>query len=195
MMKRCFNKRCSKLTGAVKRNIKSIAHLEQEFLRQRPTVACLSDWITDIIGSPVFFVGHLVCLAAWIVVNTVDVPDVPHFDPYPCPFLALGIAVEGVLFATFVLMSQKRQTHQADHWAHVDLQVNLLAEQEATKMLQLLQVICNRLGLKKVVQDRDLQEMIKETHIIAMAQALEKAREPAESVAAERPYNEPKPAA
>ena len=195
MMKRLLNKRRSKLTGAVKRNIKSIAQLEQEFLRHRSTIACLGDWIIDIIGSPVFFVGHLVCLAGWVVLNTVDVLGVPHFDPYPCPFLALSIAVEGGVFAMLVLMSQKRQTHQADHWAHVDLQVNLLAEQEATKMLQLLQVICNRLGLKKVVKDHDLQEMIKETHIIAMAQELEKAREPDESVPAKRPYNESKPAA
>jgi CRP/FNR family cyclic AMP-dependent transcriptional regulator len=134
-MKRCLDKRNAKLTRAVKRNINSIARLEQEFLRQRSAVACLSDWITDVIGSPIFIVGHLVCLTAWIVLNTVAIPGVPQFDPYPCPLLALGIAVEGVLFATFVLMSQKRQLHQANHWAHVDLQVNLLAEQEATKIL------------------------------------------------------------
>jgi uncharacterized membrane protein len=182
MMRKCFPTRCPRLTRAVQRNIQSIARLEQEFLRQRSTVACLSDWIIDIVGSPVFFVAHLSCLAGWILLNTLNVLGIPHFDPYPCPFLALGIAVEGALFATFVLMSQKRQTHQADHWAHVDLQVNLLAEQEATKMLQLLQIICTRLGLEKVVHDRELQEMIEETQIIAMAQELEKAREAEEGV-------------
>src|SRR5689334_4094907 len=139
-MKRCLDKRNAKLTRAVKRNINSIARLEQEFLRQRSAVACLSDWITDVIGSPIFIVGHLVCLTAWIVLNTVAIPGVPQ--------------------------------------SHVDLQVNLLAEQEATKMLQLLHVICNRLGLRKVVQDQRLKEMLTETHILAMAQELEKAREP-----------------
>jgi hypothetical protein len=53
----------------------------------------------------------------------------------------------------------------------------LLAEQEMTKMLQLLQSVCNQLGLKKAVQDRELKEMVKDTHIVAVVQELEKARE------------------
>jgi uncharacterized membrane protein len=195
MMRKCFRTRGPRLIRAVQRNIQSIAQLEHAFLRQRSSIACLSDWITDIVGSPVFFVAHLVSLAGWIVLNTLNVLGIPHFDPHPCPFLALGIAVESALFATFVLMSQKRQTHQADHWAHVDLQVNLLAEQEATKMLQLLQIICTRLGLEKVVYDRELQEMIEDTQIIAMAQALEKAREAEEGVLAKNPSSEAKQAA
>jgi uncharacterized membrane protein len=74
-------------------------------------------------------------------------------------------------------MSQKRQSCQADQWAHVALQVGLLAEQETTKMLQLLQSICNHLGLKSVVHDQELKEMVQMTPIIAIVQELEKARE------------------
>jgi uncharacterized membrane protein len=144
----------------VKRNIESIAQLEQEWLGQRSAVACLSDRVTDSAGSPLFVVAHVLWFAGWVLVNTFDVLGIPHFDPYPFGFLALCIAWEAALLSTFVLMSQKRQTRQADQRAHVALQVSLLAEQETTKMLQLLQSICNHLGLQKVVQDRELKERI-----------------------------------
>jgi uncharacterized membrane protein len=87
----------------------------------------------------------------------------------------LCIASEAALLSMFILMSQARQTRQGDQWAHVALQVSMLSEQETTKMLQMLQSICQQLGLKKVVQDRDLKEMVKDTPIVAVMQELEKA--------------------
>lgn len=47
-----------------------------------------------------------------------------------------------------MLISQKGMTRQADRRAHLDLQINLLAEQEATTALQLLERICRHLGLE-----------------------------------------------
>jgi uncharacterized membrane protein len=194
-MKKWFGKQSPTVSDTVKRNIDSIAQLEQEFLRQRSTVACLSDRITDIAGSPLFITAHVLWFAGWVLVNTFDVLGIAHFDPYPFCFLALCLASEAALLSTFVLMSQKRQTHQADQWAHVGLQISLLAEQETTKMLQLLQSICNHLGLKKAVQDRELREMVKETHIVAVMQELEKAREADEGLSANPAHSEEKRAA
>jgi len=45
-------------------------------------------------------------------------------------------------------MSQNRMSRQADRRAHLDLQVNLLAEQENMMMLKLLQRLCHRLGVE-----------------------------------------------
>ncbi len=163
------------ISERVQRNIDSIAELEQEFLRQRSTVACISDRIANVAATPFFIVSHLVWFAGWILLNTYDCFGVVHFDPYPFCFLALCIASEAALLSMFVLMSQQRQTRQADQWAHVGLQLGMLNEQETTKMLQMLQSICNHFGLKKVVQDQELKEMIKETPFVAVMQELEKA--------------------
>ena len=159
----------------VQRNIDSIAALEQEFLRQRSTVACISDRIADIAASPFFIGGHLVWFSGWILLNTFSVFGVVRFDPYPFCFLALCISSEAALLSMFVLMSQQRQRRQADQWAHVGLQVGMLSEQETTKMLQMLQSLCNHFGLKKIVQDQELKEMVKETSFVAVMQELEKA--------------------
>lgn len=40
------------------------------------------------------------------------------------------------------MMSQNRAGRQAEARSHLDLQINLLAEQESTKMLQMLQLLC-----------------------------------------------------
>jgi uncharacterized membrane protein len=164
-----------RIPEAVQRNIASIAELEQEFSRQRSTVACLSDKVSSVASSPFFFLGHLTWFAGWILLNTVDCYGIKHFDPYPFSFLGLCISSEAALLAMFVLMSQQRQTRQAEQWAHAGLQVGMLSEQETTKMLQMLQSISHHLGMKNVRLDRELNEMVKETPIVAVMQELEKA--------------------
>jgi uncharacterized membrane protein len=168
---------CPKIPATVKRNIGSIAQLEQEFLRQRSAVSCVSDRITNLIASPLFLTAHMLWFVAWILVNTLGAFVIVPFDPYPFCLLALCVASETILLTTFVLRSQQRQTRSADQWAHVGLQVGLLAEQETTKMLQLLQSMCNQLGLKSLARDKELKEMIQTTPIVAIVQELEKARE------------------
>jgi len=159
----------------IQKNIDSIAELEQEFLRQRSAVACLSDRVSSIAASPLFILGHLAWFAIWIVLNTFDCAGLEHFDPYPFGFLGLCISSEAALLSMFVLMSQQRQSRQAEQWAHAGLQVGMLSEQETTKMLQMLQSISHHLGMKNVRLDRELNEMVKETPIVAVMQELEKA--------------------
>ena len=74
-------------------------------------------------------------------------------------------------------MSQQRQTHQAEQWAHAGLQLGMLNEQETTKMLQMAQSIRFHLGMKRIGQDIELNEMVKEIPILAIMQELEKALE------------------
>lgn len=164
----------NKPPGLSQKNIDSIVQLEQGFLRERSTLDWASDVISTFVGSVYFVIAHTVLIAAWVVVN---IPSVWGFDPYPYQFMNLVLAVETVFLSTFVLMSQNRQTRQADRWAHIDLQISLLAEQESTKMLQMLQKICDRLGLDKVAADKELAEMIKSTHVEVLAGELDEARE------------------
>ena len=55
------------------------------------------------------------------------------------------------------------------------MQVGLLAEQEMTKVLQLLRSMCNKLGMQTISRDKELTEMVKETHVLALVQELGKA--------------------
>jgi uncharacterized membrane protein len=50
------------------------------------------------------------------------------------------------LLAAFVLMKQNRMGMVADRRDHLDLQVNLLTEQRATQIIQMLDWLSTRLG-------------------------------------------------
>jgi len=61
-------------------------------------------------------------------------------------------------------MSQNRSGEQADRRNHLDLQINLLSEDENTKMIQMLQAICAHHGLK-VGQDPEIGAMAERTKV------------------------------
>ena len=73
--------------------------------------------------------------------------------------IANFVSVEGVLLSTFVLIKQNRMSQRADQRAHLDLQINLLSEKEITKLLQLQQVICERLGIEEIKKDEEVSEL------------------------------------
>jgi hypothetical protein len=55
----------------------------------------------------------------------------------------------------------------ADRRAHLNLQIDLLAEKEITKLLQLQERICEKMGIHVV--DTELNELSKETAVDLLA--------------------------
>jgi uncharacterized membrane protein len=54
--------------------------------------------------------------------------------------------VEAIFLAIFILMSQNRAARISEKRSHLDLQLNLLSEQENTKMLEMLEQIGKAVG-------------------------------------------------
>ena len=115
-------------------------------LDKRSPAQRVSDAVTRALGSASFGILHLVWFAAWIVMNTYRPFGVKAFDPYPFGLLTMLVSLEAIFLTIMVLISQNRMTMQADRRAHLDLQVNLLAEQEGTAMLRMLERITVHLG-------------------------------------------------
>ena len=61
----------------------------------------------------------------------------------------MTVSLEAIFLALFVLASQNRLGRQADKRAHLDLQIDLLAEREMTAVLQILQDIASHLKVRK----------------------------------------------
>jgi uncharacterized membrane protein len=162
-----------------RRNIQTVRDLEAEFVRRRTAADRLTDAVSAFAGSFRFLSAQVAVLLAWVGANLGLVPGVRPFDPFPFEFLNFLVGAEAILLSTFVLMTQNRQTKQAEHWGHLQLQVSLLAEQEATKMLQMLRLLCARAGLERAATDPELDEMIRTTHVEELAKELEQAREEA----------------
>jgi uncharacterized membrane protein len=153
------------------RNIAAIAALERKALHGRTTVDRVTDAVTGITGSAVFVVLHVVWFGVWIGINLTREPP---FDPFPFTFLTLLVALEAIILTGLVLMTQNRMTRQAEKRAHLDLQVNLLAEQELTTMLQMLTALCERSGVAVPARDAHVAELLKDTDVHELASALDR---------------------
>lgn len=89
-----------------------------------------ADWIAEFAGSIPFLLLHVVWFGLWLLLNTVNVPGIPHFDPYPFGFLTLTVSLEAIFLSVFVLLSQNRQAAKDRVRSDVEYDVNLKAELE-----------------------------------------------------------------
>jgi uncharacterized membrane protein len=145
------------------RNIATICELEKKALAKRSFAARLGDVIAVQAGRMWFIAFHAVWFAVWIVLNT-GAHAKTGFDPFPFPLLTMIVSLESIFLSLFILMSQNRSGLQADQRNHLDLQINLLAEDENTKMLQMLQALCEYHKLS-VGRDPEINAMTKKTEI------------------------------
>jgi uncharacterized membrane protein len=129
-----------------RRNIETIIRLEEATKGRRTRVEVVADAITRFCGSMSFVWIHVIWYGAWIAANVL-LPARERFDPFPFSFLTLVVSLEAIFLATFILISQNRQSTVSDRRAQLDLQVNLLSEQENTKMLELLEKICRKMNV------------------------------------------------
>ena len=152
-------------------NIETIAALERKALEHRTAMDCLTDAITAAAGSPAFVVAHLILFSGWLTLNIFRDPP---FDPYPFSLLTLFVALEAIILTSFVLMTQKRMTRQADKRAHLDLQVNMLSEQELTAILRMVSALCEHSGVAVPAPDSRAHQLGKETDIHEIAEAVDR---------------------
>jgi uncharacterized membrane protein len=135
-------------THPVVENVRAVADLERQAIHQRARVQRLSDRITSFAGNPTFIAGHAVWFAIWMLLNR----GPAALDPYPYSLLNVIVSLEAIFLASFVLMTQNRMNVHADRRAHIDLQVNLLAEQELTAILQMVYALCSNLAPRASMQ-------------------------------------------
>ena len=88
------------------------------------------DAIAEFAGSIPFLMIHVVLFTLWLTVNSVRIPGVPQFDPYPFGFLTLSVSLEAIFLSVFVLLSQNRQAAKDRVRSDIEYDVNLKAELE-----------------------------------------------------------------
>jgi uncharacterized membrane protein len=163
------------MTDPTLQNVRAIADLERQMIQDRSVLQRITDTITRLAGSGVFLAVHAIWFLLWIVVNRRPNP----FDPYPFNLLTMMVSLEAIFLTGVVLMSQNRMTLQADRRAHLDLQVNLLAEQELTAILQMLYALCQKAGTCAKVTDARIEQLLTQTDIVQLAVTLNKELTPA----------------
>src|SRR5580700_10607794 len=154
-------------------NIAAIAKLEEEALDRRTRTERDSDAIVKFIGSVKFLVLHVIMVVVWIALNLNLIPGVKSFDPFPFGILALFVASESVFLTICVLISQNRMARQAERRSHLDLQVGMLAEQELTMLLQMLEKLCQHSGIDMEAAKHELKGFSDATDVGKLASELD----------------------
>jgi uncharacterized membrane protein len=154
-------------------NVRTIKAWEQAALHSRSRAERFSEWITYTAGRGPVLLAHVVWFAAWAAINTGAVPWVRPFDAFPFPLLTTMVSLEAIFLALFVLSSQNRLAMQADKRAHLDLQIDLLAEREMTAVLRLLQDIATQMGVPHTAETPRVEELAQETDVHELTSKLD----------------------
>lgn len=132
---------------------------EAQALKSRSLLTQIADDLTNIFGSATFLILNFIWFILWIGINTSVLPIIPVFDPFPFGLLTMIVSLEAIILSVFVLISQNRSAYITSLREEVHMRVNLIAEEEITKALQLLSDMRKKLGITS--EDPELDEMLK----------------------------------
>jgi uncharacterized membrane protein len=128
------------------RNVEVVRQLEEAARQERTKSDLVAEAIARFCGSMTFVWVHVAWFGGWVILNVM--PGVRHIDPFPFTFLTLVVSLEAIFLSTFILISQNHDTKISERRNHLDLQINLLSEQENTRMIEILKAIAARLDCK-----------------------------------------------
>src|SRR5580700_2060746 len=158
----------------VQDHIETIAKHEQEFLARRSPAERLGDLTAAIVGNLGYVAAHIVLFVCWILVNTLHLPGIPHFDPMPFSLLGTVVAMEAIVLASLILMRQSRLARRADEREHLMLQILLLTEKEVTAVVSMNQQIASKVGLTDIKNSKEIEQLGQKTSIDDVAQDIQR---------------------
>jgi uncharacterized membrane protein len=132
----------------------------------------IADWITNTFGTMTFLVINVIWFVVWLVWNTEIIPGVEPFDPFPFGLLTTIVSLEAIILAIFVLISQNRAERVDDLRQEMDLQVDMIAEEELTKLMRMVSLLLEKNGID-ISQDEELQGMLAPTNVEKLEKILE----------------------
>ena len=138
-----------------RRNVETIARLQASAFQARTNGEWLADLAVKWVGSWTFLIIQSVLLIIWMLLNVFG--WISHWDPYPFVLLNLVLSFQAAFATPVILMSENRQARLDERRNHLDLQINLLAEQENTEQLRLLQLLCEHAGIR--INDPDFHAL------------------------------------
>ena len=145
------NKSESKKSGDISRPVHKTNHDKLSLL------------ITNTFGSVLFLFVCAAFVVFWICCNLNLIPGLKAFDPFPFPELEMVVSIFAIILSISVLISQKRQARLEKINQEVEFEINVRAEKEITKVLEMLHTIQLKLGIEQ--HDDELEQMKEDTDL------------------------------
>src|SRR5437763_10413312 len=153
-----------------RRNVHTVRELEALAVADPSFADRTASFVARFCGSIHFVWVPAAVFGAWFLANSI--PGLPHWDPYPFTFLTMWASMESIFIAAFILIAQNYAMRVSERRAQLDLQINLLSEQEATKTLQMLDAIARHVGVQ-VGNDPEVAALAEATRIDSLAKQID----------------------
>ena len=154
------------------RRRRMLKSFEAKALANRRFSDRVADSLTKGFGGMAFLLANCVWFFVWIVLNTNMIPGIEPFDPFPFGLLTMIVSLEAIILSIIVLVSQNRAAHIDTLRSELELQVNLIAEEEITKALEVLADIRKKVGIHK--EDPELDRMLERINTSYIERSLQR---------------------
>lgn len=137
------------LHDLMRTNVELVAALERATDREQKKgkIEFLADKIARSASHITFVYIHILFISLWVLLSIHPRSPIYGVDPFPYNLLGLTLSIESIVLSTVILMKQTREAMIADRRNHLDLQINLLSEQENSKILAMLAALLEHHGI------------------------------------------------
>lgn len=158
----------------VAQNIETIAHLHAEAEHRVGRHQRAIEKVSSRLGRPQTLYAVATGIVLWITYN-LAAPALGFKPPDAPPFFWLQglVSLSALLMTTVVLTTQTRQARRTAQRDHLDLQVNLIAEQKIAKLISLVEELRRDLPSVRDRRDSVAEAMTEAVDTNAMVSALE----------------------
>jgi uncharacterized membrane protein len=157
----------------ISHNEQTVKSIKAKANEKRSFIEIVVDRTTALFGSHVFLFANVLFFIAWIVINSGLIPGVKPFDRFPFSLLTTVVSLEAIIVAILVLTSQNRASKVADLREEVQLHVNVLTEEEITKIMWMLVRLLQKNDIP-IPEDKRLQELLRDTDIAKIEKSMQK---------------------
>jgi len=175
------------LPGHVDETIESIAELERKALAAASLQQRAIERFTLAVGRPRTVWIIAIVVAVWIALNAIlRASGMREIDPPPYYWLDGVLSLSALLMTILILTTENRTSEMGEQRARLQLQISMLADRKAAKIVQLLEELRYDLPQVENREDREAQAMTLPADPREVAEQLEK-RTPARGEIPEPP--------
>ena len=140
-------------------NIQLLLEQHQKELDRESKVEMAVRRIATFVGSVEFIYLHLLIYGSWLFLAS-GLSSLPRIDPHLAE-MAVCVGLESLFLSACILFNQNRNQKIANEREQLHLNISLLAEREATRVMQMVPAIAQQHGVPEV-GGRDLKELMED---------------------------------
>jgi uncharacterized membrane protein len=144
----------------IDKTIRSIAQLHADHHQNATRMQRGVDRLTSLLGRPIFIGALTLFIVGWIGSNLiVGALGLRPIDPPPFVWLLGAISLVSLYVVILVLATQRREDELTERRDQLSLELAILSEQKATKVIQLLEEARRDNPLMRDRVDQEAEEM------------------------------------